>query len=463
MADKLWSGRLPAQLDPRFEAFSCSLPADLHLFEHDLIGTMAHVRALAGASLLQPKEAAALLAVLEELRAAGAESFPWSEADEDLHAAIERVVVERVGEPGLRLHTGRSRNDQVATASHLYAHQAAISLAQGARDFAQAVLDKAKAAGDQLIVGMTHLQPAQPVLLAHHLLAYSWMATRDADRFLAAAGHAKQASPLGAGALSGTGFSLNSAESASEMGFDAPYPNSIDAVSDRDYLAELSFACALATSHLSRLAEELILWSHPAFGQVRLADPFVTGSSMMPQKRNPDSAELVRAKSGTVIGDLTTVLTVLKALPLAYMRDLQEDKPALYRAVSATEDSLRIMAGVVATATFLPVEPVYGDLTLATELADHLVRGGVPFRKAHAIVGQLSATAEELGGNFGRLTRAEFRQASPLFSDQLDRLLDPRQAIRAHSAIGGTAPERVQEQMDQLSSVLQGLDRALAS
>ncbi|MHB1842445.1 MAG: argininosuccinate lyase [Sulfobacillus sp.] len=463
MAGKLWSGRLPGRLDPGFEAFSCSLPADLHLFEHDLKASMAHVRALGRAELISATDAQALEGALQDLLQAGVDAFPWTDQDEDLHTAIERVVVERVGEAGLRLHTGRSRNDQVATASHLYAHQAGQELAGEALEFAQAALTQAQAAGDQIIVGMTHLQPAQPVLLAHHLLAYAWMASRDAERFLTTAARSRHSSPLGAGALAGTGFDLDVGQCALEMGFAAPYDNSIDAVSDRDYLAELTFACALATSHLSRLAEELILWSHPAFGRVRLADQFVTGSSMMPQKRNPDSAELVRAKSSSVIGDLVGVLSLLKGLPLAYMRDLQEDKPPLYHAVETTKDSLLIMTGALQTATFMPAAPAYGDLSLATELADHLVRSGMPFRQAHAIVGQLSATAEELGGNFSRLTRAEFRQASSLFGDHLEVVLDPKQAIALHHSVGGSAPKAVRAQMERLESVLQGLRQSLVS
>lgn len=454
MADKVWSGRLPAGMDTGFEAFARSLPADLHLFSHDIAGSLAHLHAIRQAGLLSDAEAERVEAALRDIATAGPEAFPWRDSDEDLHTAIERLVVERVGEAGLRLHTGRSRNDQVATASHLYARQQAGVLAQASLDLADAVLAQAEAAGDKVVVGMTHLQPAQPVLLAHHLLTYAWMAGRDAERFLAASASASRWSPLGAGALAGTGFPLDTAREAAEMGFLAPYPNSIDAVSDRDYLAELTFAAALATSHLSRLAEELILWSHPSFGRVRLGDAFVTGSSMMPQKRNPDSAELIRAKSAGVIGDLVSLLSLLKALPLAYMRDLQEDKPPVYRAVQAAKESLALMCSVVRTATFLPAEPVYGDLSLATELADHLVAGGVPFRIAHAVVGKLSATAEELGGNFARLTRAEFQEASPLFATGLATLLDPHQAVQRHRVIGGTAPAAVKEQMVSLRELL---------
>jgi len=304
------------------------------------------------------------------------------------------------------------------------------------------------------VLGRTHLQPAQPVLLAHHLLAYGWMALRDAERFRGVAASARRFCPLGAGALAGTGFRLPVEETAEALGFLAPYPNSIDAVSDRDFLAELLFACALTMAHLSRLAEELVLWSTPEFGTVALSEGFTTGSSMMPQKKNPDSAELIRGKAGAVFGELLALLVLLKGLPLAYMRDLQEDKPPVYRAVATTEACLVVMAGALGEATFRASEPPLGDFSLATELADWLVEQGLPFREAHRVVGGLVRLAEERVGTFVALTAEEFQKASPLFPEDVGPLLSPRRALERRAARGGTAPLRVAEQKEELRQAI---------
>lgn len=461
MADKLWSGRLPEGPHPAFEAFSRSLPDDLHLFVHDLQGSIAHVHALLAAGLLEEGEASALEAALAALLAEGPERFPWEEGDEDIHSAVERILVARLGPAGEKLHTGRSRNDQVATDTHLWASQAAGDLAEAALDLARTLEGKAREAGDALTFGMTHLQRAQPLLLAHALLAHAWPLVRDARRFLAASVSALETSPLGAGALAGNGYGLDSVLSATELGFKAPYANSIDAVADRDFLLELVFAASLSMAHLSRLAEEAVLWTSQEFSRLRLPEGFVTGSSMMPQKRNPDVMELVRGRSGAVFGDLTALLVTLKGLPLAYMRDLQEDKPPAYHAASVVGASMRLLKRALEGAVFRGVDIARGDLSLATDLADALVRAGLPFRQAHRVVGGLARLAEERGGGFETITPEEFREASPLFPADPTLLLDPREAIARRSGPGGTAEEAVAVQREALDEALTKLGDAL--
>lgn len=459
-SDKLWAGRFATGPDPDFERFSRSLPADLHLFRHDIRGSLAHVAALRRAGLLSEEDAHALQQALEDLLAKGPAALPWRETDEDIHSAIERILVERLGQVGLRLHAGRSRNDQVATDAHLYAREAAAHLRRRCLGLARAMLAQAEAVKDAVVTGMTHLQPAQPVLLAHHLLAYGWMAVRDARRFAWAEESASAYCPLGAGALAGSGLPLDLAATAQDLGFREPYPNSIDAVSDRDFLAELTFACALTMVHLSRLAEEVVLWSTAEFRRIRLSEGFSTGSSMMPQKRNPDSAELVRGKTGGVLGDLMALLVTLKALPLAYMRDLQEDKPPVYHAVAVTDDALAIMTKAISEATFPAAEPPWGDLSVATDLAEWLVEQGMPFREAHHIVARLARLAEERGGGFETIRPEEFRQASALFPEDLSRLLDPRHAVARRTTLSGTAPTMVERQKAHLRAAIEALATA---
>ena len=397
---RLWGGRFGEGPDARMADFTRSVEVDRELALDDLAGSLAHVRGLGRAGLLRDDEVATLVDGLEALRAdVEADRIPWDPALEDVHLNLETALTARVGTVGGKLHTGRSRNDQVATDLRLWTRRAIDRLDAGLRDMEAALVDLATREGDAVLAGTTHIQPAQPVLLAHHLLAYVEMLERDRGR-LADARRRLNVSPLGSGALAGAGYPLDREATARELGFDAASANSLDATSDRDFVVEVLAAVALAMVHLSRLAEEVTWWSNPRFGFVRAADAFSTGSSMMPNKKNPDPAELVRGRTAGVIGALTAMLTLLKGLPLAYQRDLQEDKPPLFAAVGTLEASLAVMAGLVAT---LAVDrgrmraAAEEGFTTATAVADALVRRGVPFRVAHHVVGRLVAEAERGG------------------------------------------------------------------
>jgi len=457
MHGKLWSGGPAAPPDPDFEAFSRSLPADLHLFRADVVGSLAHLAALADAGIVSAEESASLTRALTSLLESDPDDIALLPEDEDIHAAIERLLAEEVGEAALRIHAGRSRNDQVATDVLLLVRASALELAGSACRLGGALLAQADEAGDTVTVGYTHLQRAQPVLFAQHLLAHAWAAVGDADRFLDLEARARRSCPLGAGALAGTGLPLDTEATARALGFDAPSPNSIHAVSDRDSVLEVTFACALAMTHLSRLAEEAVLWSSAEFGTIRLPDGFVTGSSMMPQKRNPDAMELVRGHTSGVVGSLMALFTLMKGLPLAYMRDLQDDKPPLYAAVETTRASFAIATGAMAGASFSPPAVSRGDLSLATDLADVLVQNGVPFREAHRVVGGLVRLALTRDGGFETLTASEFKAASPLFPDDVASLIDPRASVARRQAKGGTGPAAVADQRRELAASLSAL------
>ena len=458
---RLWGGRFGDGPDSRMADFTRSIDVDAELALDDIAGSIAHVRGLARAGLLTAEEAEALergLAGLREDVAAGA--IAWDPALEDVHLNLEMLLTERVGAVGGKLHTGRSRNDQVATDLRLWARRAVGQLDVGMLDLERALVDLADREGDAVLPGATHIQPAQPVLLAHHLLAYVEMLERDRGR-LEDARRRLNVSPLGAGALAGAGFPLDREAAAAELRFDGVTANSLDAVSDRDFVVELLGAAALAMVHLSRLAEEITWWSNPRFGFVRVADAFSTGSSMMPNKKNPDPAELVRGRSAAVIGSLTATLTLLKGLPLAYQRDMQEDKPALFAAVRTLDASLSVMAGLVGTLSVnrdrmrAAAEEGY---TTATALADALVRRGVPFRAAHHIVGGLVGGAEAEGiATLAGLPDEAFRAALDGSDDPVARSLAHERGIAAWlrsaatvegslgsaDVIGGTAPRRV--------------------
>ena len=458
---RLWGGRFGEGPDERMADFTRSIEVDAALALDDLAGSIAHVRGLGRAGLLTPDEVATLERGLVGLRhdvEAGA--IAWDPALEDVHMNLETLLTERVGPVGGKLHTGRSRNDQVATDLRLWTRRAVDRLSAGLLGLERALVDLAEREGDAVLPGATHIQPAQPVLLAHHLLAYVEMLERDRAR-LADARHRVNVSPLGAGALAGAGYPLDRAATAAELGFDDVAANSLDAVSDRDFVVEVLAAVALAMVHLSRLAEEVTWWSNPRFGFVRVADAFSTGSSMMPNKKNPDPAELVRGRTAGVIGALAGMLTLLKGLPLAYQRDLQEDKPGLFAAVRTLDTSLAVMAGLVET---LAVDRVRmraateEGYTTATALADALVRRGVPFRAAHHIVGGLVGGAEAEGiPSLAALPDEAFRAALDGSDDPAARALARERGIAAAlreaatiegslaaaDVIGGTAPDRV--------------------
>ncbi len=397
---RLWGGRFAGETDPRTADYTRSIAVDQALALDDLAGSVAHVHGLGRAGLLEDAEVAALVAGLDALRKdVEAGTLVWDPALEDVHLNLEAALAARIGPLAGKLHTGRSRNDQVATDLRLWTRRTVDALDARIVEMERALVRLAEREGNAVLPGMTHIQPAQPVLLAHHLLAYVEMLERDRGR-LADCRRRANVSPLGSGALAGAGHPLDREATARELGFDGVTANSLDAVSDRDFVAELLFTATLGMLHLSRLAEEITWWSNPRFGFVRAADAFSTGSSMMPNKKNPDPAELVRGRSARVVGSLAGFLALLKGLPLAYQRDLQEDKPPLFEACAAFDASLGVMAGMLETLSVDRAAMRHAadeGFTTATAVADALVRLGVPFRDAHQVVGRMVAAAEAEG------------------------------------------------------------------
>jgi len=446
---KAWAGRFAEPTAAIVERFTSSLAVDRHLYPYDVVGSLAHVQALVRARLLTAAEGRRLTRGLERVRrelAAG--RFRFAPSDEDIHMAIERRLTELVGPVGGKLHTGRSRNDQVALDLRLWLRDECERLADAVRGLERALVATAAAHRTLVLPGYTHLQRAQPVLLAHHLLAHREMLARDHGRFLDCRARADEL-PLGAGALAGAGFALDRARVARALGFARVSANSLDAVGDRDAALEFLAACAITAVHLSRLGEELVLWASDEFGFVELPDAFATGSSMMPQKKNPDVAELVRGKSGRVIGALVALLTTLKGLPLAYNRDLQEDKVVLFDAARTVGDSLAVMAALVPRLRFRAdrMAAAADGLLLATDLADALVERGVPFRRAHEIVGGLVRHCLDSGCALRDLDKATLARRSPLLTPALVRGLTPARSLARRRVTGGTAPAEVARQL----------------
>jgi argininosuccinate lyase len=457
---KLWGGRFAEASDPRVAEFTRSIEVDRVLALDDLVGSIAHVRGLGRAGLLTGDEVAALVEGLDGLRIeVESGTLDWDPTLEDVHLNLEAALVARIGPLAGKLHTGRSRNDQVATDLRLWLRRTIDGLDAGIVGLERALVGLAERDGDAILPGTTHIQPAQPVLFAHHLLAYVEMLERDRGR-LADCRRRADRSPLGAGALAGAGYPLDREATARELGFAGVTANSLDAVSDRDFAVEFVAAAALAMVHLSRFAEELTWWSNPRFGFVTLADAFSTGSSMMPNKKNPDPAELVRGRAGRVIGALTGLLAVLKGLPLAYQRDLQEDKVPLFESAATLEASLVVTAGIVETLTIdrarMRAAAAEGHTT-ATAVADALVRRGVPFRAAHHVVGRLVAGAERVGVALnalhdetivGTLAASDDPTAAglalePGIADTLRAVAGLEAALASCDVVGGTAPDRV--------------------
>jgi len=455
-----WGGRFTGGTDERVVDFTRSIEIDAALAADDIEGSIAHVRGLGRAGVLDDAEIEALVAGLQALAAeVDAGEVAWDPALEDVHMNLEAALEARIGPVARKLHTGRSRNDQVATDLRLWTRRAIDRLDAAILGMERALVDLAEREGEAILPGTTHIQPAQPVLLAHHLLAYVEMLERDRGR-LADARRRLNVSPLGSGALAGAGYPLDREATAADLGFEGVTANSMDAVADRDFVVEVLAAVALAMVHLSRFAEEITWWSNPAFGFVRVADAFSTGSSMMPNKRNPDPAELVRGRAARAIGALTAMLGILKGLPLSYQRDLQEDKPPLFGAVDVLESSLGVMAGLVDT---LRVDGARmraaadQGFTTATAVADTLVRRGIAFRSAHHAVGALVAAAEARGVRLWEATDAEVGAALGAVNDPVATALaaDPgagdivrsaatvEGAVAAPDVAGGTAPVRV--------------------
>jgi argininosuccinate lyase len=448
----LWQGRFEGGPADELMAFSVSLPFDQRLALDDLTGTRAHVRGLARAGVLGAEELDSVLGALDVVEREWREgTLVFEPSDEDIHTAIERRLTELAGSAGAKVHTGRSRNDQVATALRLYCRRELTAIAQLVVELQQVLLDRAKSVGHAYLPGYTHMQRAQPVLLAHHLLAHGWAFGRDVDRLTDTVGRT-DVSPLGAGALAGSSLDLDPAAVADDLGFDAVFDNSLDAVSDRDFVAEALFDLALLGVHLSRVAEEVIIWSSDEFGFLRLDDAYATGSSMLPQKKNPDIAELARGKAGRLIGDLTGFLATLKGLPLAYNRDLQEDKEPLFDAIDQVSLALRAFTGLLATATFdVDAMQTAADspTSAATDLAEWLVARGVPFRDAHAVVGSLVRASLTDGRPLAELV-AEHPQLGP----EAVGLLEPGVAVRRRTTPGGGGPVPLDPQIDAFERAL---------
>ncbi|MGH7787851.1 MAG: argininosuccinate lyase [Candidatus Binatia bacterium] len=450
---KAWGGRMAEATHPLVEAFTTSYPIDCRLYPYDIAGSVAHCRMLARQRIIPQRDTQRIVGGLKAIkREFDGGTFRVKPQDEDIHMAIERRLIERIGPTGGKLHTARSRNDQVALDLRLYVRDAIGTIRVGLAAMQQALGKLARRHVDAVMPGFTHLQPAQPVLFAHHLLAYVEMLARD-DARLADCLKRTDVLPLGSGALAGTTFPIDRAFVARQLGFAAISENSLDAVGDRDFAAELLAALAILGMHLSRFADEIVLWSSQQFGFIELPDAFATGSSMMPQKKNPDVAELVRGRTGRLYGNLVNLLTVLKGLPLAYNRDLQEDKAPVFDSVDTVRTSLEVLAAMV------PRLKVRSDrmraaattgYTLATELADYLATKGVPFRDAHGVVGAIVQAAIAAGRGLEDFSLAELRQFSPVFARDVRRWLSLDAAVKRRRALGGTAPANVERRLKTL-------------
>lgn len=445
-----WGGRFSGAMDPEVNRYTESTEQDAAFFVEDVRGSIAHAAMLADRGLITQEDAARLITGLETLLADWqAGKLSLDPALEDVHMNIERLLEQRVGEPARRLHTARSRNDQVATAFRLYVRRRIGEIRAALADLGRLLCTLAERHAKDLLPGYTHLQRAQPVTLGFHLLTYAEMLRRDDER-LADALKRLNVSPLGAGALAGTTLPIDRGQTAAALGFDGPIPHSMDAVSDRDFALEFLAAGAILMTHLSRLAEELVLWSSQEFGFISFADTHATGSSMMPQKKNPDIPELVRGRTGRTYGNLINLLVTLKGLPLAYNRDLQEDKRPVIDTADVCAQSLRIMTGLLQATTFHleRMADAAADRNLcATELAEYLVEQGVPFREAHRIVGELVA---RVGGDLNRATWDDLAAVSPQFKPDAMERLDAARAVAARSLPGGPAPDNVRRRAAEL-------------
>lgn len=453
----LWSGRFTENVSEFTQRFGASLPVDKALYAQDIAGSKAHAKMLATVGVISEEDAQKIAAGLDRVKAdIESGDFSFDINDEDIHMSVEKALTAEIGDAGARLHTGRSRNDQVATDTRLYAKQRATDLMRANVALRHALIGQAEANLGVILPGYTHLQHAQPVLFSHHMLAYVWMLARDYRR-LQAARDAADACPLGAAALAGTTYPLDRQMTAGELGFASVIPNSLDAVSDRDFLLDLDYACAVSCMHLSRLCEELVLWSTSEFGFIELSDAFSTGSSIMPQKKNPDFAELIRGKTGRVIGNLVSLLVTMKALPLAYNKDLQEDKYGAIDSAKTLEDCLQCAAGMIETMSIKPENMLkqakLGHLA-ATDVADYLAKKGLPFRHAHEVVGHLVLLCEQRGCNLDDLSFDDFKAASSLFEEDIVKALDLPSIVAARTTEGGTGEAAVTQQMEKAKAAL---------
>ena len=454
----LWGGRFSGKLDPQAWALNSSLGFDQRLNLQDVRASIAWAQALEKAGVLNPDESlqicTGLSAIREEFEG---HIFVFQESDEDIHTAVERRLGELIGPVAGKLHTGRSRNDQVATDLRLWLLDAIQNLEPLVCDLQNTLLERAESDLEILLPGYTHLQRAQPILLGHWWLSHFWPLERDRERLLQV--RARTAvMPLGAGALAGTAFPVDRLALAASLGFSEPCPNSLDAVSDRDFAAEFLFWAALNGSHLSRLAEDVILFSSAEFGFFELSEAYSTGSSLMPQKKNPDVFELARSKAGTLLGYLTGLMATLKGLPSSYDKDLQEDKVPVFSAFDTLISILPVLAGAIRSLSLHPeqMRAAIDPGMLATDLADSLVKKGLPFRQAHTVAGQAVQLAAKLGKPLDQLSLPEFQSLSPLIEADVYEVFDPQQSINRRNAIGGTAVESVRIQYQNAKSKLQG-------
>jgi argininosuccinate lyase len=460
MSNRMWGGRFSSGPDAIMEEINASIGFDQRLYRQDIAGSIAHAKMLAEAGILTQADCEAIVSglgrVLNEIES---QSFTFSRALEDIHMNVESRLKELIGEPAGRLHTARSRNDQVATDFRLYVRDAIDTLLAQIKVLQLGLVDRADAEAETIMPGFTHLQSAQPVTFGHHLLAYVEMLGRDSTRLSDARARLNE-SPLGAAALAGTPYPIDREMTASALGFDRPMANSLDAVSDRDFILETLGAGAILAMHLSRFAEELVIWSSAQFNFVKLSDKFTTGSSIMPQKRNPDAAELVRAKVGRVIGALTSLLVVMKGLPLAYSKDMQEDKEVAFDALDALSLSLAAMTGMVGDLVVNRErmrEAASMGFSTATDVADWLVtKANIPFREAHEITGRIVKRAEERGIALDGLTIEDFKAIDQRIDSRIHKVLSVESSVRSRRSYGGTAPENVLAQAARWKSALTG-------
>jgi len=453
---KLWAGRLSGSVNEAVAKLNDSLPFDQRLAQQDVRGSVAWARALAQAGVLPSAEADEIVRGLQDIaRELESGQFEFQDSDEDIHTAVERRLTERIGPVAGKLHTGRSRNDQVATDFRLWVMEAIAQTDAHLRNLQATLVARAEKDWGIILPGYTHFQRAQPILLSHWWLSHLWALQRDRER-LHDLKRRMAVSPLGSGALAGTTFPIDRDALSQSLGFDSAMPNSLDAVSDRDFAAEFLFCATMVGLHLSRLAEALILYSTAEFGFIALDDAYSTGSSLMPQKKNPDPLELTRAKSGKLIGLLTGLLSTLKALPSAYDKDLQEDKLPVFEAADTLEIVLPVMSGAIATLEVRAdrMRAAVDAQMLATDLADYLVERGVPFREAHGAAGRAVKLAEGLGVMLTDLTLAEWQTIHPAFDSEVSQVFDLERALARRAAWGGTAPQAVREQLELAKKVI---------
>ena len=454
---KLWGGRFVEHAEEWVDEFGASIGFDKELVEEDIEGSLAHVSMLKKTNILTEEEADEIEKGLKKLlEKAKKGELTFSVALEDIHLNIEKMLTDEIGPVGGKLHTARSRNDQVATDMHLYLRKQVKEILDAIATLQDVLVRKAEEEIDTIIPGYTHLQRAQPISFGHHLMAYFWMLERDYERFKESLKRIN-ISPLGAGALAGTTFPIDRHYTAELLGFDGIYENSLDAVSDRDFILEFLSDSSILMMHLSRFCEEIILWSSQEFQFIEIDDRFATGSSIMPQKKNPDMAELIRGKTGRVYGNLFGLLTVMKGTPLAYNKDMQEDKEGMFDTVKTVKGSLKIFAGMIETMKVnrnRMEKAVSQDFSNATELADYLAAKGVPFRKAHEIVGKLVLYCIQNDKFLLDLSMDEFKQASPLFEEDIYSILEPRNVVARRNSAGGTGFEQVRLAIEKAKNII---------